>query len=146
MKRQALLVLAVGLLIAADAPKDDATKKERERLQGTWKIVSVQRAGKEEEKPVNTVATVVGNKFTTKADGKTIRAGTLKLDPSQQPKAVDATYTDGPDKGKTFQGIYTLEGDTWKICYSGPDQERPKAFPKKPGEAYLFLVLKRVME
>ena len=35
MRRQALLVLIAGLLIAADAPKDDATTKDLKAVTGT---------------------------------------------------------------------------------------------------------------
>ena len=141
MRLYALVVLAVGLLVAADAA-DDAAEKELKKVQGAWRIVSVQRDEKE-QKPENTVVTVSGDKFTTKSGEKVIREGTLKLNPSAKPKATDATYTAGPDKGKTLKGIYVLEDVTWKICYSGPGEERPKAFPEKDGKAYLLLVLKR---
>jgi uncharacterized protein (TIGR03067 family) len=142
------LVLALGaspyVVQARQAPdKEVAAKKEFEKLQGNWRMVSVECAGKPQETPKDALATVAGDQFTTKSGKEVVRAGTLKLDPTQKPKAIDATYTAGPDKGQTFQGIYELEGDTWKICYSAPGKERPKALPDKQGTAYLLLVLKR---
>ena len=47
----------------------------------------------------------------TLADGSTIIKGTYKLDPTQQPKALDLTDTFGADAGLTFLAIYRLEGD-----------------------------------
>ena len=45
MRRRGLLLIAAGLLIAADAPKDDATKKEPAKLLGTWRVQSAERDG-----------------------------------------------------------------------------------------------------
>src|SRR5260370_27808404 len=39
-----LLVATAGLLLAGDAP-EDAVKKEREKLKGTWKMMSIERNG-----------------------------------------------------------------------------------------------------
>ena len=43
--RHLLACILVGLLLGPDAPKDDA-KKDKENLQGTWKAVTVEAAGK----------------------------------------------------------------------------------------------------
>ena len=37
-----------------------------------------------------------------------------KLDPSKKPKAIDITQLSG--KGETIPGIYSIDGDTLKIC------------------------------
>jgi len=142
MKLHILLCLAAGLLLAADATDEQAAKKELKKLEGTWKIVSITREGNEQQ-PENVVSTVSDDKFTTKAGDRIVREGSLKIYPSQSPKGADATYTRGPDKGKTLKGIYELKGDTWKICYSAAGEERPKAFPKDTDKAYLILVLQR---
>ncbi len=39
MRMHALMILAVSLLIAADAPKEDAANKDKEKLQGTWQAL-----------------------------------------------------------------------------------------------------------
>jgi uncharacterized protein (TIGR03067 family) len=43
----------------------------------------------------------------------------IKLDPSQNPKLLQATPIDGPDKGKTVPVIYRLdkEADTLTLCF-----------------------------
>jgi hypothetical protein len=40
-------------------------------------------------------------------------------------------------------GIYDLEGDTLKLCFARPVQERPKEFTTKSGTAFLVCVYKR---
>jgi hypothetical protein len=73
-----------------------------------------------------------------------IAAGTSKLDPSKNPKALDSTYTEGPDKGKTFKGIYQLDGDTMKFCRPGsPGDERPTEFKSTPGSGAFVSMYKR---
>jgi uncharacterized protein (TIGR03067 family) len=48
--------------------------------------------------------------------------------------------TEGDLAGKEAQGIYLLEGDTLKICYTMPGQKRPTAFESLPGsKAYLMI-------
>ena len=44
MRMQAMLFLAAGLAVAADAPKGDLTKQDRDKLQGKWQMT---RAGAE---------------------------------------------------------------------------------------------------
>lgn len=58
-----------------------------------------------------------------------IAGGTSKLDRSKKPPAIDSVYTEGPDQGKAFKGIYQLNGDTLKFCrFGSPDKERPTEF------------------
>ena len=47
MRWKALVILAAGVLTAADAPQGDAAKKELQKLQGTWVPVSLTVNGKE---------------------------------------------------------------------------------------------------
>ena len=54
-----------------------------------------------------------------------------------KPGTIDVTHTDGPQKGETLQGIYALEGDTLKLCFSICF---PTEFSSKPGAGGLLLV------
>jgi hypothetical protein len=57
---------------------------------------------------------------------------------------VDITYTEGPDKGKTFKGIYELDGDKAKFCRAGsPDDDRPTEFKTKADSNGFDSVYKR---
>ena len=46
-------------------------------------------------------------------------------------------------KGKTALGIYELEGDTLKLCYSQPGKDRPKEFTAAKGSGQAMSVWKR---
>jgi uncharacterized protein (TIGR03067 family) len=86
-----------------------------------------------------------GNTFTFLKESKvgTSEGGTFKLDPTRKPKAIDATAARGPDKGKTFLGIYEIGGDYHKVCFAPRGQDRSTAFASKAGSGRLFQVWKR---
>src|SRR4051812_41681296 len=67
MRTHAPIVMMVGMLIAADAPKDDLHK-----LQGTWSLVSAVRDGKDvPDDEVNRATLVIqGNTFTFPEDAR----------------------------------------------------------------------------
>jgi hypothetical protein len=68
----------------------------------------------------------------------------LKLDPAKTPKTVDASIVRGPQKGEVLLGIYSLEGDTLKVCLQMSGQERPTEFTAQAGSGRLYLVSKRM--
>jgi len=147
MKRNVLAIIVVGLLVAADFPKDAATKKDFDALQGTWVLVSGERDGKKlsEETAKNTKLAVAGFKFLFVEGGEigTASEGMFTLDATKKPKQTDSTATKGPDKGKVFLGIYDIEGDMHKVCFAPPGKERPKEFSSKEGSGHIFQVWKR---
>src|SRR5439155_15390998 len=57
------------------------------------------------------------------------RTFSYKLDPTAIPPAIDLTALDGPDKGKTYPGIFSRDGDYLEVCYDDrAGAKRPKAF------------------
>lgn len=92
----------------------------------------------------DTKAINTGDKFVVKRGDQIIAAGTFKFDSSKKPKASETTYTEGPNKGKTFKGIYLIDGDKMKFCRAGsPDDERPTEFKTKPGSGQFQAEYKR---
>ncbi len=136
----------LGLAVAALAiPRGAVADDAKGELDGTWELVSAERDGAE-LKPQKAVTMVsAGGTFVVKSGDTVVAAGTTKLDAGKKPKAVDVTYTDGPDKGRTFKGIYEVVGDTAKYCRAGtPEQERPTEFKTTAGDGGFFAVYKRV--
>jgi uncharacterized protein (TIGR03067 family) len=112
---------------------------------GTWELTYFEREGKEVKLQSSTRWINGKGKFIVQRGDEVIAAGTSKLDPTQKPKALDITYTDGPDKGKTFKGIYEVDGDTVKFCRAGSsDDPRPSEFKTKAGSRDFVSVYKRV--
>jgi len=144
MHMRALLVLIFALLLAADQNKDDATKKEYQKFEGTWIFESIEVEGnKVPTEDVKSKLICKGNEFTLQSAEATYK-GTFKVDISKKPKQIDVLFSEGPEKGKTSLGIYELEGDTYKVCIGLADnQNRPTEFVSKPGSGHVLEVLKR---
>jgi len=72
-----------------------------------------------------------------------INEGTVKLDPTKKPKAIDITFTAGERKGQMVLGIYEIEGDTFRVCVARPGDERPAEFSAKAGSGRTLVAYQR---
>jgi uncharacterized protein (TIGR03067 family) len=147
MKRCALLVLGVGLLVAvAEGGKKDPKLviEDRKKLQGEWTLVEgFMNGGAIPEKDLKEFKlTFKGDRFTLQVGDKTYVIP-CELDPSQKPKAIDARPADGAFKGKTLRGIYQVAGDALKMCFANPDKDRPTEFTSRGKSIHILMVLKR---
>lgn len=145
-----ILTLTAGLLLVGDTPADAAA------LQGTWEVVSQQRAGRPVERPKNMrwiiegdtiwlsvgrkTVQVVGSKDPNAkpvAGGPGVKSGkleqatrglrmTYKLDPTAAQPRIDL---DGPKKA-SYRGIYRLDGDEVTVCV-GVSLPSPAFEPEK---------------
>jgi uncharacterized protein (TIGR03067 family) len=127
-----------GTLLAAQDPKAPALQGDLAKIQGAWQVVSAELNGKPDPSRQGARVVFTGGAV-TRTSPTAAAKGTFRLDAAAKPGAIDLTYTEGPDKGKTFQGIYSLEGDTLKFCFS----LRPTEFTSKPTTGSLLLVLQR---
>ena len=80
-------------------------------------------------------------KSTLKADGSVLSACELRLDAGKDPKTFDAKEVEGLGVGRTYKGIWEVEGDSLKWCFSTKD--RPKGFESKADADFFLLVLRR---
>ena len=134
------VLMTAFLLGGGDPPKTDL-----DELQGTWVMVSMETEGHEvaAEDFKNWTAVYEQNRVTLRDGDRVRRRGIITLDPSRKPKAINTWDQDGPYEDQTVPGIYDLEGDTLKLCFARPGQERPKEFTTKSGTAFLVCVYKR---
>ena len=124
-----------GLLFASVViAQDNATKKDLAKLQGTWALVSGARDGKNvpEEEAKNTVITIRGSDFVFPDVSKigTSAKGTIKLDPTKNPKSIDSTSS---KDGTKSLGIYEFVGNGYRVCFAEPGKDRPQHFSAKSG-------------
>ncbi|HET6368531.1 MAG TPA: TIGR03067 domain-containing protein [Pseudomonadales bacterium] len=136
------LILATGLVPAFAQPAEEAQKK----LQGTWTATKAERDGSAADDVVGHRLSVTGNRFQIQSKGgQRLHAGTVRLDPSAKPAAIDFEHTEGTPKGKAWKGIYALDGDTLRVCDNAPnlDKGRPAAFEAKGGSGYVLITFKR---
>jgi uncharacterized protein (TIGR03067 family) len=150
MKLRLLAVTAAALLLAPAGAQEGDVKKELEKLAGTWKIAKFESADKPpppEEVREKMRLVFAGEKITVMVDGKQVDETTFKIDPSKSPRHIDIVSSGkGPNKGKSAAGIYTLEGNTLKICSGEPGSKRPTEFSSEKGSKTGILTLERVKE
>jgi uncharacterized protein (TIGR03067 family) len=129
--------------LATEVACDEGAGRDGKALQGTWQAVSGEFS-KEKITPreVEAIRLVIKEGTMTLEVGKEVLKSTYKLGPSKKPCAIDLTSTDGTTKGRTYLGIYELDGDSLKICFSEYDQERPGEFAAegKPGIRTLLIL------
>jgi len=146
MKVYAMLVLAAGLLVAADTPQEGTIPKDFQDLQGTWQVTSVTSDGKDipAEEIKGFKVRIQGDKYTLEVDKQVLEEGQLKVDSSQKPKTIDSIAATGANKGKSQRGIYEVEGDNLKICFAPPGKDqRPTELASKPGSLNELSVYKK---
>jgi uncharacterized protein (TIGR03067 family) len=144
MQTRILAALALGMLLAADAPKDkdtESTGKDVKALQGTWWAIKIEESGKalQGEDVVKFSLIIKDDTYTLKAGEDEVEHGTFKLDTAQKPKAMDLKIASGEDKGKHQHAIYELDRNRLTLCYAKPGEPRPKKLsPPKDGGLFVF--------
>jgi uncharacterized protein (TIGR03067 family) len=149
MRMHPLMILAVGLLIAADAPKENATKNEMKKLEGTWRIVSVGSKGKKEPADYSKRFTYTFKGDTVRFLGDNTTPGadleyTYTLDATKSPKQIDMKLVKSSDNkglGQVQRAIYVLEGNTLKMCAG--EKKRPTGFAGTAKSQAALVILKR---
>ena len=137
-----MLILGTGLVPAFAQPAEEAQKK----LQGTWSATKAERDGKAADDVVGHRLSFTGSRFQIRSkDGKPLYEGTFRVDPGTKPAAIDFEQTEGALKGKSWKGIYALDGDTLTTCDNAPnlDKGRPAAFEAKTGSGHILITFKR---
>jgi uncharacterized protein (TIGR03067 family) len=128
---------------SAEQPKEAAVKTDREKIQGSWALVSSEagdrKSSAEEVKKSATKLEFAGEKVLV-AQGDGSQLATFRLDPAKEPKEIDLVLL----KTEVHKGIYKLDGDTLTICKSHPPEERPAEFATTKGSKWpMVLVFKR---
>jgi RNA polymerase sigma factor (sigma-70 family) len=139
------------LAAGQDEKKPPKSVSDRDKLQGTWRIVEVIVDGQpaRRQNPTEEANMVVqGDQMSLVAlpEGKKVKEFRFKIDPAKMPKAIDLSVPTDQAKGKTGHGIYELEGDRWKLCFPQDDnaaKERPTSFKSEAGSRLVLMTLKR---
>jgi RNA polymerase sigma-70 factor (ECF subfamily) len=147
----AVAVIVTGAGVAAVVPTalaaaDDAAKAqaEQKKLQGTWAVVTFEKAGVRKEGDANAEQIQFeGDTFSILHGGHVEENGTIKLDPSKDPLQIDLHFREGKHEGQTDLAIYAWDGANLKLCWVKEGSQRPTDFTTKPGDDRVLLVLKR---
>jgi len=121
-------------LTASDAI-GSVSDQDLEWLQGTWRSIAMVLDGRgippaalEHRRII-----VIDDKYVVVDGDRTLRRGTLRIDATKTPKQIDTLPADGPNVGKTDQGIYELTTDLLRVCWAPPGWPRPTNFTPEPG-------------
>ncbi len=121
---------------------------DRDRIQGSWAVVSVDRTG-----PAVPAGALTDQKLTI--TGKTFQfgdadVGTIVLDPNTSPKQIDLLRDQGRIAADSLFGrigpigIYRFDGDQLVLCV-GEEKDRPRAFaPNSAFPSRMVIRLKRI--
>lgn len=139
--------LILAFMFAAAAPGDDAKKhaEARKALVGVWRGYAVEGKGENPDRgPVKlelTITETTIHGIEIKADNRIDHgSGEFTLDLAADPKVLDASQKVGERRGRSYVGIYKLEGDTLHWCVS-PQKKRPETFETSKGQ--FLIILKR---
>ena len=137
------IIVVLALLGAARA--QDVKKMEIDRLEGEWSMVSGEIDGQAMPELMRAGARRVAREgeTTVTINGQVFMKAKFTVDPSKKPKTIDYLFTGGPTAGKTQLGIYEVDGDVVKFCFSAPGRDRPNDFTTKEGSGRTLSVWKR---
>jgi uncharacterized protein (TIGR03067 family) len=101
------LVLGSGVLLASAQLARAADKA----LQGTWTATKAERDGRSATDLVGHTLFFSGDRFEIQSkDRKSLYSGTVQVDANTKPAVIDFQHAEGGLKGKTWKGIYVLDG------------------------------------
>jgi uncharacterized protein (TIGR03067 family) len=117
-----IMLFIVGTAIRADDVPDGKA------LEGTYTVLSATKGGKPVGDDVvkDAKLTIAGEELTFSVKEKNLPAK-FKIDAKAKPLAIDISPTDGPEKGKTFLGIYSFQDGELTLAFTEKG-ERPKDF------------------
>ena len=135
---QSLRITCLTILLAARGGL--VTAQEPVKIEGRWKVASVELAGVPVPGLEDAELVLADGEKKLTLPGGRVEKGTYRLKADQRPGAIDAT-TEG--KEGTEQGIFAVDGDTLKLCLATRGGERPKEFATREGSDQILIVLRR---
>lgn len=139
-------LLSLATAACAEDAREEAIKTDRQRIEGTWKVVNLEVNGGKTRKEDAEKLTVVNGPdgtWSLRSDGREISRGTSTIDPTQTPKTIDFTPTAGVGAGNQYLGIYELGKNTRKLCFASPGKQRPGEFSTSPGSEHVLVEFAR---
>ena len=143
MKTTHFIPISAYLLLAA-CSKHGATLNDpkADRLEGTWNCGSAIVDGKalSDDTIKQLHLTLTESRYKTEEKDEVLFDSTYTTNASMNPMQINMVGTEGDLTGKEAQGIYFIQGDTLRICYTMPGKPRPTNFESHAGSgAYLMV-------
>jgi len=141
MRRLLLVSLAASLMSAADDPKTDLN-----RLQGSWRVVSIEQDGKPSMATEKVMWVFSDDDLVIEIAGMAKSKCRINLGPNTRPKAINRYFTTAIEDDLilcTQRGSYRLDGEMLWICFGEAEKDQPTEFASKPGSRTTLVRLKR---
>jgi uncharacterized protein (TIGR03067 family) len=130
------LLVAMTLLVAAEAPAAEAVAEGLKPFQGVWTPESMEQDGKmlDPARLAKVRLSIDGEKFTFETANDS-HSGLYKIDPTKDPKELDIHVTRGEEEGKVYLVIYKFEGGKMISACASTTRDAPTASPARPAAA-----------
>ena len=116
--------------------------KELQSLQGTWLVETI-NGQVAKDMGVEMLLVITGNKYQQVTNGTVDETGTIKLDASKKPLAIDLNIATGDSAGTVQLGIAEINGDTMQAVLAEPGSSmRPAGF--SDSTAAIAVIVRRV--
>src|SRR6266513_2933449 len=128
-----MAVAAASTLPAAPHPQhpgENIKARDKDRIQGTWKFEKVLDQGTEQLMPEKN-RVVITPDMLKMVYPEEERGWRYTRDPSKDPKEMDWLIEIDPGHPIRQLAIYSLDGDTLRICVTGAGLARPTKFEGK---------------
>lgn len=112
--------LAVVFAFSCALSAQDAAQKELETLQGSWVITAV--SGRAVPGGTHKGLVITGDKYQGITNGNADEAGTIQLDVTTKPTAIDLVITEGKSAGKTQLGRVAIAGKKMTLAFAEPGE------------------------
>lgn len=143
MTRSLFVALFLAMTVSCPSRGDD-TKDDAQSIDGTWLPSAAELGGEKLPDEVRkSIKLVIDDGKYTVTAGEVLDRGTVKLDPSTKPKAIDITGTEGPNKGKTILAIYEMSDGALRVCYDLGGKARPTEFKAEKGTQQFLVAYDR---
>jgi uncharacterized protein (TIGR03067 family) len=133
----AALALFLGAGLGSGDDKEDAAKKELKALEGNWQLIRQEEWGSLTPKTVVARLRIVieGNQMSWYIGNPAAnQTADLSVDPTKNPRTIDAEITSNSAKDQKMLGIYRLQKNTLEICWGAAGSgKRPTKFTSRPG-------------
>jgi uncharacterized protein (TIGR03067 family) len=132
-------VLALAMLMEPNKGLGDDAKKDLQKLQGEWNLVSAAIKGKDvtDRAKREFRMTIKGKKFVLHIGGNKL-AYTFRVNSTTSPKEIDFD----PDHVRPVLGIFAFEDNKLKISWVARGMERPKGFAYNGESEQVTLIVK----
>jgi uncharacterized protein (TIGR03067 family) len=153
MIRRFALILVLAVFMAGPTLYGGDAAKEKEALQGNWKVIDITLEGKKgaDLSPhlLKGQLTITGDRMKLNFGDKkeTLKEFSFELNPTKNPKHIDLVALNGMFVGDKGLGLYKLDKDTLTLVMGNKKETpRPKSFEAPAKSGLILLILKKSSE